>query len=243
MRNILCLILILSSNVYCQSVYRILKPKSLQQINIKRITIVDKAKIESTIRAITYQSALRRQLNASQQNIFDVNNNEMIFIEQTIEQTICDPTQIYGGYNYLRLCSQNMKSDKQWKNINKSNSFNGVHHIINTSTLKELYKIALSNYNSKIITNFPFFEEFIKNTPAIFHELHNDKETTLLFHNKDLQLKIYNENGIKGILDNFFETIDTLNYHKNLQLIESNVIVGTYLEAKLWSDYYGLKWE
>lgn len=56
------------------------------------------------------------------------------------------PEKLYGGYNYLKLLSRlshNKLINKNflhiWKNINKTQTYNGVHHIVNKSTLQEIH--------------------------------------------------------------------------------------------------------
>lgn len=241
---------ILWSNIYSQSVFRIINPtkvrflKSEIELTIQRTIIVETSKIEDAIRVAEFQARMRHQEEVFRESMTIAGSNKPIeYLTQQIDQSLCKPTELYGGYNYLRLCSKNMRAHKDWLTINKTSSYNGVHHIINVSTLFELYKITVQNYKNGLIGMYPFEEEFMRNAPGIFHKLHNHPEFTSLFHNKEMQLYIYENYGIKGILDNFFQTVATLNQSKGLEQIPAEVVEGTYLETKLWCDYYGLKWE
>lgn len=243
-------LILLYYNVNAQSIFRVIKPARVKlfkkpelSLQISRVTIVESSSIESAIIVAQYQSRLRHQEQLYQQQMLNTSNQPVLFLSQEIHQTICKPEKLYGSYNYLRLCSQNMKESLGWKNINKADSYNGVHHIINLSTLNELYLIVENNYNQGIITTYPFYNDFIKNAPAIFHKFHNDPRMRELFHNKEMQLLLYNQYGVKGILDNFFKAIIILNQSNGLEPIEQEIIQGSYLEAKLWCDNYGLKWE
>lgn len=244
------LVVLLWVNCYSQSVFRIIRPAKVRfrkptiELRIQRVTIVETSKIESAIRAAEFQTRMRHQQELFRQSMKIAGNNKSIeYLTQQIDQSLCKPAEIYGGYNYLRLCSQNMRANPEWLTINKTSSYNGVHHIINISTLSELYKIAVQNYKDGLIGIYPFEDEFMRNAPGIFHKLHNHPEFTSLFHNKEMQLYIYENYGIKGILDNFFQTVAILNQSKGLEQISDEIVKGTYLETKLWCDYYGLKWE
>ena len=246
---VLGLLVVTYCNVNAQSVFRVIRPaaklfkKPEISLQISRVTIVETSALESAIRAAEYQTRLRHQTELYNQAMLNASHQPISFITQDINQTICKPEKLYGGYNYLRTCSQSMKKYPGWQNINKAGSYNGVHHIIMIGTLNELYPLSIQAYKEGIITNYPFYEEFIKNAPAIFHRLHNDPQTTALFHNKELQLLTYDKYGIKGILDSFFNMVNTINQSNGLEPIEKEIIEGTYLETKLWCDIYGLKWE
>lgn len=244
------LVVLLWVNCYSQSVFRIIKPAKVRfrkptiELRIQRVTIVETSKIESAVKAAEFQSRMRRQQEIFRESMTVAGSNKPVeYLTQHIYQGFCKPSEIYGSYNYLRLCSQNMRTNPEWLVINKTSSYNGVHHIINASTLSELYKITVQNYKDGLIAIYPFEDEFTRNAPGIFHKLHNHPEFTQLFHNKEMQLYTYANYGIKGILDNFFQMIAILNESKGIEQISPEIIEGTYLETKMWCDYYGLKWE
>lgn len=242
----------ITSNVFSQSIFRFVKPvkpvisrhiKVAGHLNINRVTIVETSKIESAVRAAEFQSRLRKQEELYRQSmVANQNRIPVAFLTQHIEQRVCKPEQLYGSYSYLRGCSKNM-GGIDWVHINKVDTYNGVHHIINVQTLKELYKESLSSYEKGEIGLYPFFNEMVLNAPSAFHILHNNPKYSYVFHNSELQLEIYNKRGIKGILDAYFENIIRLNSELNLTPIPEDVIKGTYVEAELWSVYFGLDWE
>lgn len=238
---------LLTNLVYSQNIYNIIRSFNLPSIaktsiEIQRITMVETANIDQAIKAVTFEVARRRYNSTDFTDLVNQQNTPIILISQNIKQQNCKPEQLYGGYNYLKLCSKSLNG-LQWRSINKTKGYNGVHHIINVSTLSELYKITVQNYKDGLIGIYPFEDEFMRNAPGIFHKLHNHPEFTSLFHNKEMQLYIYENYGIKGILDNFFQMIAILNDSKGIEQISPEIIEGTYLETKIWCDYYGLKWE
>ena len=83
----------------------------------------------------------------------------------------------------------------------------------------------------------------VLNAPGMFHKFHNNPEFVQFFHNSALQLEIYNDAGIKGVLDYFFENMVKLNIEQGLKPIDQEIIDGTYLEAELWTTHFGLDWE
>lgn len=236
------------TNIYSQNIFNLAKPAKniLRQIKypvtIQRITVVETSRIESAVAAAVYQSQLRQQEQFFINNLVNQQNVPMSLLTQEIKQFNCNPEKLYGGYNYLRTCSL-ILSGKEWKHINKVDSYNGAHHIINVSTLKILYKESVKSYNNGIIANYPFLKEMLNNAPAIFHQYHNNPMFTNIFHSQEIQLQLYNHFGVKGILDSFFRQIQKMNEINGIPPISDEIIIGTYLEAKLWTDYYGLKWE
>lgn len=241
------LVVVCSLDVESQSVFKVLRPITkkapiTRPYTFQRITVVETAHLERAIRAAELQSKLRRQGEIYYTPMIAQSNTPVAYLVQNIEQKHCKPEKLYGGYNYLKMCSSQF-SGVDWAHINRTTSYNGVHHIVTVQSLKELYKISVNSYEKGKIKLYPFFNDMYKNAPSAFHILHNNPEYYHIFHNSELQLKIYNERGIKGILDNYFENIIHINTELNLPPIPEDVIKGTYVEAELWSTYFGLDWE
>lgn len=245
---LLFIFLFLTTNLFSQNAFSVVKtvikkPKIFTKtLNIQRVTVVETNRIEQAIKAAELQSRFRYQKPIDIQHMETIDKVGVEFLTQSIEQKSCKPEELYGGYNYLKMCSKNM-GGSDWKNINKTKAYNGVHHIINVQTLKVLYKESLLSYEKKDIVLYPFFNEMVLNAPAIFHSMHNKSGFQSTFHNIDEQLILYKYGGIKSILDSFFKSADELNRSMGLKLIDDDIKIGTYLEAELWSKTYGLTWE
>lgn len=159
------------------------------------------------------------------------------------------PESLYGGYNYLKILSTMARRDKfiadgyqrVWKNINNSTTYNGVHHIVNKSTLELIHR----ELKAKGLHSNVNLAEMQNNAPAIFHILHGNPEYKDIFHNSEYQLKMYHMYGIKGILEDFFRKMDNISLVTNykIQYIPNFVKEGIMAEAELWAKNYNLKWE
>lgn len=241
-------VVLCTTGAHSQAIFRVTRPllkkpvTISKSLRINRVTVIETRHIERAVRAAEFQSRLRQQEALSNTPMIAAPNVNVAFLTQNIEQHVCKPEQLYGGYNYLRTCSKNMKTP-DWVHINKTTSYNGVHHIINVQTLKELYKVSLESYEKGKIELYPFFNDMVLNAPGMFHKFHNNPEFVQFFHNSALQLEIYNDAGIKGVLDYFFENMVKLNIEQGLKPIDQEIIDGTYLEAELWTTHFGLDWE
>lgn len=244
MKKIILLFLTLLPTLplYPQNLFNLIKPSRniLRQIkypiNIQRVTIVETAHLENAIRIASFKSTMRQHEELYRQRMLEYNNKPVWYLTQNIKQFNCKPENLYGTYSYLSICSRYM-SGKEWKNPNVSAEF-----IIDRRLLQLFYRDILEKYNNGSISILPQFNEFMINAPAIIHPLAKTNEFTKLSNIK-VQLATYRTRGIKGILDIFFEDLNTFNKSNNLMSIPEDVVKGTYLEAKLWTDYYGLKWK
>lgn len=164
------------------------------------------------------------------------------------------PENIYGGYNYLRTMTKlsqksprNIESEHQgiWQKINHTRSYNGAHHIVNKSTLEQIHqnmKIKARVRGQTFTTNL---SEMQNNAPAIFHRLHGNPEFSYIFHNRERQLQIYYQSGMKAVIDDFFEQVNLLAWESDglIPRVPQKVMEGTYLEAELWCKTFNLRWE
>ncbi len=163
------------------------------------------------------------------------------------------PSSIWGSYAYLRaIVSLASKEEsvhplyaKEWKKIYSDDSYRGIHHIVNRSTLRTIY---LEKQQKALLNKEPFvikLNELQRNAPASLHPFHGDFRYTGFFHNSARQLDLYRKGGIRLIVLDYFRELMKLHkkYPKEAPFIPKAVIDNTLLEAKLWSEAYGLNWE
>lgn len=153
------------------------------------------------------------------------------------------PERLYGGYNYLKIISRlsrNKLIDKNflhiWKNINRTQTYNGVHHIVNKSTLQEIHLRA--NLKGKVR-----LDEMQNNAPAVFHSLHGNPLYKDIFHNRDKQVELYFNYGMKAVIDDFFHNVRIVSRKEGVRFFSKEVIENTYKEAHLWCNTFNCKWE
>ncbi|MGN0024248.1 MAG: hypothetical protein ACI351_02315 [Candidatus Avelusimicrobium sp.] len=164
------------------------------------------------------------------------------------------PENIYGGYNYLRTMTKlSLKSpnnvekayQETWQKINLTRTYNGAHHIVNKTTLEEIFwrmKEQARTRGEEFNVNL---SEMQNNAPAIFHRLHGDPQFNYIFHNREHQLQTYYRSGIKAVIEDFFEQINSVAEESGglILRVPQSVIEGTYLEAELWCKTFNLRWE
>lgn len=164
-----------------------------------------------------------------------------------------DPSSLWGSYHYISALTKlsrtpgavHPKYAHKWKHIQATTRYNGVHHIVNKSTLKVIYE----EMKQKAIRNGrPFtvnLADMQRDAPGSLHPFHGRPEHAVVFHNLDNQLKLYRRGGIKAIVQDYFAQLQRfrLLYPQEAPFISDEVIHNTLLEAKLWSDMFHLKWE
>lgn len=164
------------------------------------------------------------------------------------------PENIYGGYNYLRTMTKlslklpnNVEKDYQgtWQKINLTRTYNGAHHIVNKTTLEEIFLQMKEQARARGEEFNVNLSEMQNNAPAIFHRLHGNPEFSYIFHNRERQLQIYYQSGMKAVIDDFFEQINMVAEESGGLILQvpQSVIEGTYLEAELWCKTFNLRWE
>ena len=134
-------------------------------------------------------------------------------------EVVRPPTRVVGPNVYLKGVSNRFKGLTNWDKVADSSSYNGTHHIVTKFVIKEL------GGNS----------ECIRQAPSVFHPLHNDVRYIDWFHNHQKQLEIYKENGVRGIMGDFFENVGA-----DFTEAEKEQLM---LEAELWAKHWNLKWE
>lgn len=171
-----------------------------------------------------FRTLARRAIEREQQK--QVLNSQKS-IRATYTQHFTRPYKVVGPNSYLKGVARKFKGRKGWERIDQSGGYNGAHHIVTKSVLKEL---GYSN-------------ETLNNTPSIFHPLHNSSAFNKDFHNHSKQLEIYRKSGIKGIIIDFFERINAINDVLGIPQYTQTEIEKELLEAELWARHWGLKWE
>ena len=248
--SIIILFLLFYIPLHSQQIFNLVKASKpflspvKTSLTIQGVTVVDKALIE---RAIAVAEFNVRYKNISEfhtvTNLKGYKNNEVILIDRTINQELCNPQQVYGTYSYLKICTANFSQDKRWKHIKDTDGYNGVHHIITASFINYLHKESIKSFENGIISTYPFLNNMKIEAPALLHPLHNDTRYKHVFHDSQAQFRIYQEKGVSGILDKFFLDISLINHQNKLPQLDEQLIKSIYLESRLWTEYYGLKWE
>ena len=241
---LIVLFLIVAQNCYSQSLFRIIarpKIKIHKAFEAQRVTIIHQQQIERAIQVAEFNSRFRQTTTVNITPMIS-NNQPVGFLCNNITQDICKPEQLYGSYNYLKLASREMpRLTVNWSHINKTSTYNGAHHIINIAVIQELQLSVKTDY--KNLAEYPSLQEMTRQAPALFHPMHNNPKYTSVFHNKERQINLYNECGIKGVIEDFFEQLKIVNEQEGLPELPEDVIIGTLLEAQLWAEHFGLKWD
>ena len=234
---VLLLVLLLTSvHKYSQNAIKILGNISkLSKVAIERTIYVPKT---------NYLSAV---ITASRHNQYTVKNyGQLKEIEYKVilqANSLKSPDLIYGPYNYMRAISKVSRQPqfihpdyiKIWTNINSSSGYNGVHHIVNKSAIKEICETY--RCNSSTLT------EMQNNAPAIFHPFHGNPNFTTIFHNSHEQYENYMNYGMKRVVEIQLDKINELNKALGKPELPREYIIGVLNEVKTWCSIYGLRYE
>lgn len=205
---LLLTIFLVGNTVFSQSVFRFKgkgrRTRVERTIRTKRTDLARKV-----LRRLDRQQKMQNALRA----IYEVHSAQ-------------HPTRIVGPNNYLKGLSRRV-TGPQWSRIGKSGGYNGAHHIVTKSVIKQLGGST----------------ECINNAPSVFHPLHNTKSFENMFHDHERQLQIYEQSGIKGIIIDFFERANAVSGRLGIPLYNDDVIHQALLEAELWAKHWNLKWE
>lgn len=197
-------LLFLSQNLYSQNIFRFIGKGSALEIR-------------RTITTNSININLARKILAAQ-GIRNIQVISPVSIQAVYTPGIVTPAIVIGPNSYLKGISKAFRGDEAWKRINLATSYNGAHHIVTKFVIKQIGGS----------------DEAIKNGPSVFHPLHNKPEYIDLFHNHQRQLELYKSDGIKGIVQDFFNRIDGFTEE------EVNIML---LEAELWAKHWGFKWQ
>ncbi|WP_428052350.1 hypothetical protein [Candidatus Avelusimicrobium faecicola] len=164
-----------------------------------------------------------------------------------------NPSTLWGSYRYLKelvRLSQERGAvakgyEKKWRNIRDVSTYRGVHHIVNKSTLKEIYtrkKIKAQNNHKPYPVHLG---EMQNDAPGIIHPFHGNPEYQVMFHNINRQLALYDEGGVRAIILDYFNNMQELHrlYPREAPVIYQEMVDNTLKEAQLWAETYRLRWK
>lgn len=249
--------------VYSQSAYQLVKntPQfTIQSTSIKLVSRHLKAPLSSSSLA-KHVSELRVPIftnTYAQGTLLDVSPKKIIIPEIHIISSfpisvLRNPSSLWGSYRYLRvLTSLSRESGSvhpqyidEWNKIFQVSGYNGVHHIVNKSTLKVIYHELKQEAAAKKQVWTISLEDLQNNTPASLHPFHGKPEYSGFFHNMDRQLLLYREGGVRAIITDYFRELAKFHemYPEEAPYIPQQVVNNTVLEAKLWCETFGLKWK
>lgn len=192
-----------SINSYSQNVFRFIGRGAALQVR-RTITV-------SSIHLDLARNIIKAQ------GIANVQLLSPCVLQAVYSPNIVTPAVVLGPNNYLRGVSSRFRGEKEWEQINAGTGYNGAHHIVTKFVIREIGGS----------------EEAIKNGPSVFHPLHNKPEYVDVFHNHQRQLEIYKTDGIKGIVEDFFDRVDGFTEDEVKLML---------LEAELWAKHWGFKW-
>ena len=213
--RIVVILVLLSVNVYSQNCYQLLKSGCTKLVVNRTITV-------KPIQVGLAQKVLERQAK----RVVIKAQPEVIMLTGDYSSVVTQPSKVVGGHNYLKMAGQKLES--QGFNINGSGGYNGAHHIVTKSVIREL-----ARHKPRIINN----------APSVFHPLHADPRYVEVFHDHKRILEVYNSWGVKGVILDFFSRVNKVNELEGLPIYTDDVIETELLEAELWAKYWGLKWE
>lgn len=222
MRIVAIICLFLSVNAYSQNIYQVVKA-GRKGLRVMRTITVSPRNMRLASRVIS-ERAPNTKISA---------NVKRAIITAEMRQPICHPTQLVGGYNYLRTTAKRFKSLPQWEKITKSGGYNGAHHIVTQTVIDAIAK----EEGIKHVT------EIKANAPAVYSPLHGNPMYTDLFHDHATLLKVYHEKGVRGLVLDFFERLNEAHKTEGLMLYDEETIRLELGEAELWSKTWGFKWE
>ena len=222
MRLIAIFCLFLSLNVYSQNLYQVAKA-GRKGLRITRTITVAPRNVSLAKRVV---------LNRSIKTKVGVGVQQAVIIAQ-MRQPVCPPTQLAGGYNYLRAVTKRFKPLPQWERIAKSGGYNGAHHIVTQTVIDAIAR----EEGLKHVT------EIKANAPAVYSPLHGSPVYSDLFHDHATLLSTYHEKGVRGVVTEFFERLNIAHEKEGLPPYDEETIKTELGEAELWSEHWGLKWQ
>lgn len=164
-----------------------------------------------------------------------------------------DPTTLWGSYQYLKAIAALAREEgmivpkyiNKWKKIYSVSHYRGAHHIVNKSTLKEIYWMMKRQATQEGVPFTVNLADMQKNAPGAFHPFHGNPEHAVVFHNLNKQLLLYKQGGVKAILKDYFTQMENLHkrYPNDAPPVCHDVVKNTILETKLWCETFHLRWE
>lgn len=166
--------------------------------------------------------------------------------QEILARQLQDPKTIFGPYSYVRAVSSvaqnptfiHKKFLEHWKEINASDGYNGVHHIVTKAAIERIYTDMV--IQGKIDPAKISVEAFQRNAPSMFHPMHGVPEYEKVFHNIDEQYNIYVEHGMRALIVHQLELINDVNLKLGLEPMPDWYIDGIIKETKFWCEHFGI---
>ena len=187
-------LLLLTQNLYSQSVYKFIG----KGVNLQVSRTITTNQI--------YLNLARDILKA--QGATNIRIISPVALQATFNPGIVTPAIVLGPNSYLKGVSRAFKGAAEWQAVNAAKGYNGAHHIVTKFVIQQIGGS----------------EEAIRNGPSVFHPLHNRPEYVDIFHNHQRQLEIYKADGIKGIVEDFFKRVEGFTDEEvKIMLLESEL--------------------
>ena len=236
MRKLVILCLLLPLNGYCQNAVKIIgNLAKLNRVAIERIITVPTRDYLPALAIATYHQPFTLYSNSLSSQI----TYNITFQLNSLKS----PDTIYGPYNYMRAISKVSRHQqfvhpdytRYWKHLNSSVGYNGVHHLITKSTIKQLC--------SDVSCSSTILKEMQSNAPCIFHRFHGNPSFVTIFHNPEEQYELYIKRGMKKVVELQLDKINEVNKTMGLPELTQEYIDGILHETKIWCSIYGLIYE
>lgn len=246
-----------ASSCLAQSAYKLITAGKSQATIIRSLrTTTNNLKLANSVslarNPVTLESFNKVKTYSTKGGLIEVNEVELV--STFVAPKLTNPTNLWGSYRYLRTITKLSRldisniSDKYrvfWRNINKTQSYNGVHHIVSKNTISVIYdkmkEDAIKNGEPFTIN----LDVMQAEAPALLHPFHGNPDYDGYFHDIAKQLYLYEHYGMKGIVMEYFMNMQLLHWdNKDLApFISADVVNGTLQETELWCKTFGLVWE
>lgn len=168
---------------------------------------------------------------------------------EILSHQLQDPKTIFGPYTYVRAVSSVAQNNTfvhkkyldQWKEINKSKGYNGVHHIVTKATIERIYKDLVEQ--GKIDGKKIGVSSLQLNAPSMLHPMHGVPEYSKVFHNVDEQYAIYKEHGMRALIVHQIKRINEVNMKIGLEPMPEWYIDGILKETHFWCTHFGINFD
>lgn len=267
MRRILVFLIALffCSNVavYGQSAYKLVRAAKRVKFKQAPLGTINRH-LQAPLKSANLAKEVARLTNPAILEYYSLNNSvktkqgivtvpEIHIVTEFPTPILNNPSTLWGSYRYLRVLTSlsrekgavNPRYADKWKHIFTVTSYNGVHHIVNKSTLKEIYYQMKNKAARKGEAFTVRLDDMQREAPASLHPFHGNPEYSVLFHNLNRQMALYEKGGIRAILTDYFNGLRELHarFPKEAPAVPEEVINNTLLEAKLWAETFQLKWK
>ena len=163
-----------------------------------------------------------------------------------------NPYELYGSYRMLRMMTSLAKQPgaiakgyhQAWQKIKASQGYNGVHHIVNKSTLADIHGMMKKEARQQGKPFTVSLKDMQGDAPGSLHPFHGNPAFTDFFHNKARQLELYERGGVELIITDYFYQLNLMNkqFPQVAPKVPRSVRTGTLREARQWVHTYGLRW-